>query len=487
MLIICKHPAEEDQSSLEDVAVMTFKNLEEAIQAAGNPVDMLRHSQAGPNVYPGVPPEYTNWRDEQRGWQETCVLFNQSYHMADLAVEGPDALKLLSYLGINSFEKFAVNKAKQFVPCTPDGYVIGDVILFYLAENQFNLVGRAPTLNWIQYHAETGDYDVTVELDQRTALRTDGRRKAYRFQVQGPNAMDVIGKALGKAPPDLKFFNMTNVSIAGKEVGALRHGMAGQPGFEFYGPWDDGEAVRQALIEAGEEFGMRLVGGRAYSSNTLESGWIPSPLPAVYSGDSLKAYREWLPGSSYEANASLGGSFYSDNIEDYYFTPWDLEYGHILKFDHDFIGREALEKMADAPKRKKVTIALDNGDALQCIGTQLFGGEGRAKFMDFPSAVYCMHPFDSVLVNGKHAGVSTWIGYSSNEQRMLTLAVMDPEYAEPGTEVTFVWGERDGGSRKPTVEQHAQMEIRGIVSPVPYSEVARESYSGVDDWRSKTA
>jgi syringate O-demethylase len=337
------------------------------------------------------------------------------------------------------------------------------------------------------YHAETGGYDVKVELDQRSALRKDPtRRKSYRFQVQGPNAMDTIAKALGKAPPELKFFNMTTVKIAGKEVGALRHGMAGQPGFEFYGPWDDGEAVRQALIEAGEEFGLRLVGGRAYSSNTLESGWIPSPLPAVYSGDSLKAYREWLPGSSYEANASLGGSFYSDSIEDYYFTPWDLEYGHILKFDHDFIGREALEKMADEPKRKKVTLALDNGDLLQCIGTQLFDSN-RAKFMDFPSAVYSMHPFDKVLVDGKTVGVSTWVGYSSNEKRMLTLAVLDAEYATPGTEVVFVWGEEGGGSRKPTVESHVQMEIRGVVSPVPYAEVARKSYSGVDDWRSKRA
>jgi syringate O-demethylase len=463
------------------------KNLEDAIRAAGNPVDMLRNSQAGPNVYPGVPSEYTNWRDEQQGWQETCVLFNQSYHMADLEVKGPDALKLLSYLGINSFANFAVNKAKQFIPCTPDGYVIGDVILFHLAENHFNLVGRAPTLNWIQYHAETGDYDVTLELDQRTALREDpSRRKSYRFQVQGPTAMDTIAKVLGKAPPDLKFFNMTSVSIAGKKVGALRHGMAGQPGFEFYGPWDDGEAVRQALIKAGEEFGMKLVGGRAYSSNTLESGWIPSPLPAVYSGDSLKGYRNWLPADSYEARASIGGSFYSDRIEDYYFTPWDLEYGHILKFDHDFVGREALEKKANQPRRKKVTLALDNGDVLQCIGTNLFADD-RSKFMDFPSAVYCMHPFDKVLVDGKLAGVSTWVGYSSNERRMLTLAVLDEEFAEPGTEVSFVWGEEGGGSSKPTVESHAQMEIRAVVSPVPYAEVARKSYSGVDDWRSKTA
>jgi syringate O-demethylase len=298
--------------------------------------------------------------------------------------------------------------------------------------------------------------------------------------------MDTIAKALGKAPPDLKFFNMTTVSMGGKQVGALRHGMAGQPGFEFYGPWDDGEAVRQALIEAGEEFGMKLVGGRAYSSNTLESGWIPSPLPAVYSGESTRAYREWLPATSYEVQASIGGSFYSDNIEDYYFTPWDLEYGHILKFDHEFIGCEALQKKAKEPKRKKVTLALDNGDVLQCIGTNLFDGN-RTKFMDFPSAVYAMHPFDKVLVEGKQAGVSTWIGYSSNERRMLTLAVLDEEYAAPGTEVVFVWGEEGGGSSKPTVESHVQMEIRAVVSPVPYAEVARKSYSGVDDWRSKTA
>ena len=109
---------------------MSDRSLEDLLGASGSPVELLRNSQAGPNVYPGVPAEFTNWRDEQTAWQQTCVLFNQSYHMADLAVEGPDALALLSGLGVNSFDGFAVDKAKHFVPCTPDGYVIGDVILF---------------------------------------------------------------------------------------------------------------------------------------------------------------------------------------------------------------------------------------------------------------------------------------------------------------------------------------------------------------------
>src|SRR5579875_310891 len=462
---------------------MTNQNLESVLLGASKGIShFLYNQQTGPNVYPGVPPEYTNWRDEQRAWQKTCVLFNQSYHMAELQVEGPDAMKLLSYLGVNSFANFGLDRAKQFVPCSPEGYVIGDVILFHLAENLFNLVGRIPALNWVRYHAETGGYKVKTELDERTAVRKDpSRRRHYRFQVQGPNAMKTIERATGAPVPDVKFFHLTWTEIAGKKVRALRHGMAGQPGLEFFGPWEDGEAVRLALVEAGREFGLRQVGGRAYSANTLESGWIPSPLPVIYTSKKMKAYREWLPADCYEAKASIGGSFYSENIEDYYLTPWDLGYGHIVKFDHDFIGRAALEKMAKRRHRQKVTLALDNEGVTKVLASFL-QKTGRAKFMEFPSAVYAMHPFDRVLVNGRPAGLSTWIGYSYNEGRMLTLAMVEEEYSAPGTEVSLVWGEPNGGSAKPTVEPHVQMEIPAIVSPVPYAEVARELYAPAG-WR----
>jgi vanillate/3-O-methylgallate O-demethylase len=115
---------------------VSAKNLQDAIDAAGNPVKMLRNSPLGPYVYPVVPSEFSNWRDEQRAWKETCVLFNQSYHMADMWIEGPDAIKLMSATGINSFENYPVNKAKQFVGCNYDGYVIGDAILFHLGKDQ---------------------------------------------------------------------------------------------------------------------------------------------------------------------------------------------------------------------------------------------------------------------------------------------------------------------------------------------------------------
>jgi syringate O-demethylase len=396
--------------------------------------------------------------------------------MTDMYVEGPDALKVLSSLGVNSFKGFGPNKAKQFVACNHDGYVIGDVVLFHLEQDRFNLVGRPSVHNWVQYHCQTGGYDVKVERDERTVARPGPIvRTAYRFQVQGPRALDVIAKATGKPVPDVKFFNMAEFTIAGRRVRALRHGMVGQPGFELFGPWAEGDEVKAALVEAGKDFGLRQSGSRTYSSNTLESGWIPSPLPAVYVGEAMKPYRQWLPANGYEASASLGGSFSSDDIRDYYLTPYDLGYGSVVKFDHDFIGREALEKIAQRPKRKKVTLVLNGDDVARAIST-MFQPGNRTKYFDFPSSVYSTLPYDKVMKDGKTIGVSTWCGYSANEGAMLTLAIVDVEHSEPGTPVTFVWGEEGGGSSKPTVERHVQTELRATVGPVPYSEPARTAY-----------
>ena len=454
---------------------MSEQNLETLLQKT-SPVALLRNSAAGPYVYPVVASEYTNWRDEQRAWQKSCVLFNQSYHMTDMYVEGPDALKLLSDLGINTFKNFGPNKAKQFVACNYDGYVIGDVVLFGLEPDVFNLVGRPSVHNWVQYHCETGGYNAKVTRDERAAAQKGPvTRKTYRYQVQGPNALKLMEKVLGGPVPDVKFFQMAVFSIAGQSVRALRHGMVGQPGFELFGPAADGDAVKAAIVEAGQEFGLRLCGARAYSSNTLESGWIPSPLPAIYTGAKMKSFREWLPANSYEATGALGGSFYSENIEDYYLTPYDLGYGYVVKFDHDFVGREALEKISKNPKRTKVTLALNREDVMAAIGTMFDKGD-RAKYFDFPSAVYSSWPYDKVTKNGKTIGISTWVGYSSNERKMLTLAMLDNEHAQAGNEVTFVWGEQPGTGSKATVESHVQVEIRATVAPVPYTEVAREAY-----------
>jgi vanillate/3-O-methylgallate O-demethylase len=273
---------------------------------------------------------------------------------------------------------------------------------------------------------------------------------------------------------------MDVITIAGRKVRALRHGMAGAPGLEVWGPYAEGEDIRAAIIEAGKDFGLVQVGSRAYATNTLESGWIPSPLPSVYTGEKMKAYRQWLPAASYEGTGSLGGSFVSSNIEDYYLTPYELGYGPFVKFDHDFIGRDALEKIAGKPHRKKVTFAWNADDVSKVMRSMLDPGVEHYKCIDLPLSNYASASYDKVLNAGKMVGLSMFSGYSYNERSMLSLGVVDPDI-EIGNEVTLVWGEEGGGSRKTTVERHKQIEIRAIVSPVPYSEVARKSYA--PGWR----
>ena len=460
---------------------MTYKNLEEKIQAIGNPVKMLRNSQLGPYVYPVVAPEFSNWRDEQRAWQETCVLFNQSYHMADGFIEGPDALKLLSATGINSFANYPVNRAKQFIATSHDGFVIGDGILFHVEQDKFILVGRPSMHNWVQYHAEKDGYKVTISRDERSIVRdVPIIRRFYRYQIQGPTAPQVLEKLNGGPVPDIKFFHLGEINIKGRKVRALRHGMSGAPGLEIWGPHEEREEIRAAIVEAGEEFGLKQVGSRAYATNTLESGWIPSPIPAIYAGEKLKAYRQWLPANGYEGTASLGGSYYSNNVEDYYLTPYDLGYGFSVKFDHDFTGKEALEKAAKNQNKKKVTLVWNKDDVLRIFASMFEKGDVY-RCLDFPLTNYATVNFDKVLKNGKMVGLSTFGSYSYNERSMLSLAVMDVEHAEVGSQVTVVWGEEGGGSAKPTVERHKQIEIRATIGPIPYSAQARESYAS--GWR----
>lgn len=463
---------------------MSRRSLEDLLQAGVNPVDMLRNSQSGAYIYPVVPAEFTNWRDEQRAWQETCVLYDQSHHMANLFVEGPDAARLLSYLAVNTFNNFTVGKAKQFVPCSHDGYVIGDGILFHLEENRYKFVGRTPAVNWIQFHADTGDYNVKLDRDDRSPSRPMGKpvtRTVYRYQIQGPNAEQLLRKLNGGPLPDVKFFNLDYITIAGRQVRALRHGMAGQPGLEVFGPYEEGEEIRAAILEAGEEFGVVQVGSRAYSTNALESGWIPSPLPGVYTSEAVKPYRQWLSEDSYEGKGgSIGGSFVSDDIADYCLTPYELGYGPLVKFDHDFIGREALEQVDKASQRRKVTLAWNSEDVATVFASLVDPNQLPYKYIDLPQSNYAAASYDRVESGGELVGFSMFTGYTHNERSMLSLATVDPSL-EVGTQVSVIWGEPNGGTSKPTVEKHRQIPIRATVSPAPYSREAREHYA--EGWR----
>ncbi|MEO8241914.1 MAG: glycine cleavage T C-terminal barrel domain-containing protein [bacterium] len=439
-----------------------------------SPAHMLQNAQIGRYAFP-IAAEFTNWIDEARAWRDSAVLLDQSLHMTDLYVSGPDTLRLLQHLSINSYIGFGRNKAKQMICCTAEGYLVGDAILFGLEDYAVNIVGRPCVPNWVQFHAETGNWNVKVERDERRVDAPGVARKTYRFEVQGPKAMQILQAVNQGGPLTTKFFTMGEITIAGCHARTLSHGMGGSEGLEIFGPAADGETVRAALIAAGATYGMRQAGARAYSIASNESGWIASPLPAIYSSASTAAYRDWLSDRSFEAVCSTGGSFQPEQVEDYYLTPWDLDYHRILKFDHDFIGRPALEAMQDLTHRQKVTLVWDEASVRDLIG----GYHGDAlppKLLEWPTAHYASHPYDQVRAQGRQIGLSTSCSFSPNERSWISLAMVEPAFATPGTRVSLLWGEPDGGTTKPMVERHTQIEIHARVEGWPIDRRVRAEY-----------
>jgi len=442
-----------------------------------NDVSAPHFARAGTGkTAPFIPPAFTNWRDEQRSWCETAALLHQSHHMPELFLEGPDALRLLEKLGINTLGNFTEDRAKQYVTCTPAGHVIGDCIAYRLGPECFELVSGMPLQNWVHYNAEKEGWDVKVTRDAPSNLNPTGRRVKYRFQLDGPSAGKIFAAAIDGELPEIKFFRTAHVTIKGHDVLVLRHGMAGHQGVEISGAYDDETEVREAILTAGEPYGICPVGTTAYFSTPLSNAWMAYPVPGIFTGEDLRDYREWLSGTGWEAHTELGGSYVSGNIEDYYATPYDLGYGHMVKFDHDFIGREALKSLPAGSRRQKVVLVWNHDDVQRVYSSQ-FGGGPRYKAIELPVAYYAWNQFDEVRdIAGSFAGVSCHAGYIDPDGELLSLAMLDAAHAGPGTQVLITWGEPNGGSRKPQVEQHEQTTIKATVAPAPFTPAVRERF-----------
>jgi vanillate/3-O-methylgallate O-demethylase len=390
-----------------------------------------------------IKPEYAGWRQEQAAWHETASISDLSHHMFDTVIEGPDATKLLTAVSANNYEKFAVGQAKQFVPVTATGKIVTDGILMRLEEQKYMLTGIPAAQNWVKYHGEKGGY-----------------------QVQGPAARDLVEATFGGPLPAARFFHSIPVTLNGMSFRALRHNMSGQDGYEFIGPWEHATPVKDALLATGDKFGLVHVGALAYASASVESGWIPSPVPAIYTDPELADYRGWLPLFGIEGKRPLNGSFFSPDLEDYYVSPYDLGYGKSISFNHDFIGRDALEQVRESHKRTKVTLVLDPADVSAVLGADLGyyltyarhrveAGAADAE----PAVVGMTHQTATIVASGT----------------ILALTLIDNEFATPGTEVTVVWGEHPG----PGTDTDADLgfpSIRATVAPAPYNAHARTLY-----------
>lgn len=395
-------------------------------------------------------PEYTDWMDESTSWKETCYIGDWSF-LWQRWFRGPDALKLFSDISVNGFSNFEIGQSKHVIHCNTNGKVIHEGILSRFGDEEFLLFGRG--CFWADYKLRHGTYNATSEADDW-----------FVYQVSGPKSLVVMETLLGESLRDVGFMRFRPIAIAGHDVFALRQGMAGEVGFEIQGPRHLGPAIYDAVFEAGRAFGMRRMGARVASINHLEACFptiVMDYLPAIYDADMedyLAEFESAMP--AFAKTAKVGGSFDGTGPADYYRSPVELGWAKSIRFDHDFLGRAALEaEMAD-PRRTIRTLVWDPQDVAD-VQASLFRKDGRPyPFMDMPRDQRSLLSADKVLRDGAVVGVSTSRGYSYTFREMLSLCVIDVDHAAIGTEVDVVWG-APGGPQK---------TIRARVAPAPYKQ-----------------
>ena len=132
--------------------------------------------------------------------------------------------------------------------------------------------------------------------------------------------------------------------------------------------------------------------------------------------------------------------------------------------------------MSNRPHKKKVSLVINTEDVTNIYSSQMTPGQ-NGKAMEMPAAHYAAYPYDTILnKQGDMVGISTYSAFLAPDGAWVGLAIVDESQSTEGNELTIVWGEPDGGSNRPPVEKHVQMELRATVSGWPFSKVAQLGY-----------
>jgi glycine cleavage system aminomethyltransferase T len=392
-----------------------------------------------------VPYEHTDWREETMAWKSTAYLHGNLNPSPTYRVKGPDALKFFSDTCVNGFAKFPIHSGKHAIMCNEKGQVMMDGVLVRLAEDDFITYWMAP---YVVYALQKGNYNAVGE---------DLTGKVYLFQLAGPRSLEILERATKNDMHDVRFMGVKSTAIGDMKFDVLRMGMAGTLGYELHGRIEDAKAVYSALMEAGAEFGVKRLGQFAYMMNHTEDGFPQAYYHFPYPWAEDKEFAAWLGGQTDMFWSQLRGSMGND-IRLRYRTLVELGWEKMAKFDHDFVGRAAIEKEIAHPHRRMVTLVWSTEDIMAIHRSQYEPGQPYPP-MDSAGHFVGRGLFaDKVLKNGKVVGISSGRAYSYNYRQMLSLCSIDVDQADLGNEVIVLWG--DDGTR--------QKEIRAHVSRFPY-------------------
>ncbi len=394
------------------------------------------------------PWEYTDWIDESMSWKDALYIGDWS-PLGKFRVKGRDALKFFSAIAVNSFAKFDIGQAKHIILCNNAGKIMGEGVLMKLAEEDY-LFTSGPGVSWADYQFRRGNYDAE-------ASQIGGRQ--FILQVQGPQSLFVMEKATGESLRDIAFMRFRGTQIGNKPFMALRQGMAGEIGYELHGAIEHATEIYDTIFTIGREFGIRQLGGRTKMVNHVEA-CFPTPsvdyVPAMF-GEDEKEFAASFSANARDIYRTTDGSFEYSDIGELYRTPVELGWKKNVKFDHDFIGRAALDPEVRDPKRTMVTLVW-NAEDIADVQASLFRKGTPYQYMEMPRNILGCIFADKVTVGDTIAGISTSRCYSYYFREMLSLCVLDVALTTPGTAVTVVWG-RPGQPQK---------SIRATVAPAPY-------------------
>ncbi|MFY9140816.1 MAG: hypothetical protein WAO30_08720 [Thermacetogeniaceae bacterium] len=425
----------------------------------------------GPAFIPlaGIAPyEYTDWRDETISWKKTCYLHTGLNPTDTLKLKGPDIIKFLSKVCINNFNNFSVGTIKHGVCCDEQGRIIQDGIIMRTGEDEVITYWMVPVL---PYYLDTGKYGkFDVEKEYLTG-------KVFLFQIGGPVSSDVLEAACNQSLRELKFFRFMDAVIAGKNVRIARLGMAGTLSYEVHGAIEDAHVVYKAIYEVGLPYGLRRLGSHCYPMNHAENGYPQYGVHFIEPRDKdILEYIKNAPGMEFQKmtaslpSPQLRGSA-ADDINNYYHNPYEFGWHKGVKFDHDFVGRAALEKIIAEDKRRIVTLEWNADDIADVFASQ-FRDEEPYKYIESPlDYVFYLGPHHDKVINekGEVIGISFGRQNSAYFHRMISLCCLDTPYTKLGTEVFVVWGEP--GTR--------QKKIRAKVARFPYNNVLRNETTDV--------
>jgi glycine cleavage system aminomethyltransferase T len=243
--------------------------------------------------------------------------------------------------------------------------------------------------------------------------------------------------------------------------------MAGEIGYELHGPMEHAQEIFSALLEHGRDYGIRRLGGRTKMVNHVEA-CFPTPsvdyIPALFGDEEKEFTAAYFSPNAQASYRKTDGSFEYSDVSALYRTPVELGWGRNVKFDHDFIGRAALEQEVADPKRTIVTLVWNADDVTQ-VYASLFRNEAPYLYMEMPRNILGCAFADTVKKDGQIVGISTSRCYSYYFRQMLSLCVLDVRLCEPGTQVSVIWG-RPGMPQK---------EVRATVAPAPYKKDSRRA------------